>query len=44
VGVKNSGRYELEGESFAIYDNSVTGIVATLVSDNEVHVTSEKVS
>jgi hypothetical protein len=44
VRVKNPGRYELEGKSFAVYDNSVPSVVATLVSDYEVHVASEKVS
>jgi hypothetical protein len=43
VRIQNSRRYKLEGESLALYDNSVTGIVPTLVSDYEVHIASEKV-
>ena len=43
VRVEDSRGNQLQGEGLALYDDSVAGVVSTLVPHHEIHVTSEKV-
>jgi len=39
VGIENARGNELQGEGLAFDDDSVTGVVATLVAHDHIHVT-----
>jgi hypothetical protein len=43
VRIEDSRGNQLEGKGLTLYDDSVAGVVATLVPDYKIHVSSEKV-
>ena len=40
---ENSARHELESEGLAVHDHRMTGVVAALVADDEVHLFGDEV-